>query len=128
MNKLVPCLKEDYTISTQVLDKPGDELSFLKRTMTLQHDGRITIQTHHKHVRHLCDLLKLNPKLQNKKTPGHADMDQVDEIKDLEPDQATSFRTPVGVLLYLASDLPHCQHVVRYLANTALSEKSMVVL
>ena len=34
------------------------------------------------------------------------------------------------MLLYLASDLPHCQHVVRYLAtySSRPSEKNMVVL
>ena len=130
MERLVKCLEKAYTISTQFLEKPGDELSFLKRAMTMQNDGRLTIQVHHKHVQHLCDLLKLNPKLQNKKTPGHADMDQVDETKDLTQVQATTFRTCVGVLLYLACDMPHCQHVVRYLAtySTRPSEKSMVVL
>ena len=81
MERLVKCLEKVYTISTQYLEKPGDELSFLKRTMTMQNDGRITMQVHHKHVQHLCDLLQLNPKLQNKKTPGHADMDQIDETK-----------------------------------------------
>ena len=130
MERLVKCLEKTYTISTQFLEKPGDELSFLKRTMTMQNDGRLTIQVHHKHVQHLCELLKLNPKLQNKKTPGHADMDQVDETKDLTQAQATAFRTCVGVLLYLACDMPHCQHVVRYLATCSSrpSEKSMVVL
>ena len=115
MERLVKCLEKVYTISTQYLEKPGDELSFLKRTMTMQNDGRVTMQVHHKHVQHLCDLLQLNPKLQNKKTPGHADMDQIDETKDLTPAQATTFRTCVGVLLYLACDMPHCQHVVRHL-------------
>eukprot|EP00435_Cladocopium_sp_Y103_P038920 s137_g10.t1 len=129
-DRLVKCLEKAYTISTQFLEKPGDELSFLKRTMTMQNDGRLTIQVHHKHVQHLCDLLKLNVKLQNKKTPGHSDMDQVDDTKDLNQAQSSVFRTCVGVLLYLACDLPHCQHVVRYLAtfSTRPSEKSMVVL
>ena len=64
MERLVKCLEKVYTISTQYLEKPGDELSFLKRTMTMQNDGRVTMQVHHKHVQHLCDLLQLNPKLQ----------------------------------------------------------------
>eukprot|EP00435_Cladocopium_sp_Y103_P075626 s23_g61.t1 len=130
MERLVKCLEKTYTISTQFMEKPGDELCFLKRTMTMQNDGRLTVQVHHKHVQHVCDLLQLNPKLQNKKTPGHADMDQIDESKDLPAAQASTFRTCVGVLLYLACDMPHCQHVVRYLAtySTQPSEKSMVVL
>ena len=70
-NKLVKRLEKSYSVSTQFVEKPGDELSFLKRTTCLQHDGRLTIKTHHKHIQHLCGLLRLNPRLQNKKTPGH---------------------------------------------------------
>eukprot|EP00435_Cladocopium_sp_Y103_P057236 s758_g19.t1 len=79
VDKLIKCLEKVYSISVQLVQKPGDELQFLKRTMTLQHDGRLTVQTHFKHVQHLCELLKLNPRLQTKKTPGHSDMDQVDD-------------------------------------------------
>ena len=79
--------------SKRFIQSPHNTLRSLvmKRTMTMQNDGRITMQVHHKHVQHLCDLLQLNPKLQNKKTPGHADMDQIDETKDLTPAQATHF-------------------------------------
>ena len=55
IERLVKCLEKTYTISTQLLEKFGDELSFLKRTMTVQNDGRLTIQVHHRHVQHLCD-------------------------------------------------------------------------
>ena len=33
MERLVKCLEKVYTISTQFLEKPGDELSFLKRKL-----------------------------------------------------------------------------------------------
>eukprot|EP00435_Cladocopium_sp_Y103_P067096 s56_g29.t1 len=130
VNKLVKCLEKSYEVSTQVLQKHGDQLNFLKGTMALQHDGRLTIQTHHKHMRRLCELLKLNPQLQNKKIPGHSDMDQMDGTPDLDPKQAQTFRTCVGVLLSLAADLPRCQHVVRQLAtySSKPSAKSMVAL
>ena len=128
--KLVKCLEDNYSVATQFLEKPGDELTFFKRTMCFQHDGRLTIKTHHKHVQHLCELLELNPKLQNKKTPGHTAMDEVDDSSSLDSLQAGIYRTCVGVLLYLAADLPHCQHVVRYLTtySTNPSERSFMVL
>ena len=68
--------------------------------------------------------------MQRKKTPGHADMDQCDDTSELSPELARNFRTCVGILLYLASDLPHCQHVVRHLAtySTQPSVKSLTVL
>ena len=69
-------------------------------------------------------------RLQGKKTPGHADMDQQDVSGDLAPADAKVFRTCVDVLLHLAADLPRCQHVVRYLAiySTQPTMKSMTVL
>ena len=90
----------------------------------------MTIKMHHKHVQHLCELLGLNPKLQNKKTPGHPTMDEIDDSGSLDNVQAGIYRTCVGVLLYLAADFPHCQHLVRYLAtfSTNPSERSFTVL
>ena len=39
LQKLVKCLQQRYEVSTQIMEKPGDEVSFLKRRMTLQHDA-----------------------------------------------------------------------------------------
>ena len=130
LGKMLECLKRKYEVSTQVIEKAGDELSFLKRRMVLEPDGRLLIQTHHKHVQQMCSLLGLNKKLQNKKTPGHADMEKDEHTGDLNPTAATTFRTCVGILLYLAADLPHCQHVVRHLStySSQPTEKSMTVL
>ena len=98
--------------------------------MTLLSDSRLLIQTHHKHVQQMCDVLGLNKALQRKKSPGHAEMDQCDLSGEISPQDAKAFRTCVGVLLYLAADLPHCQHVVRHLAtySTQPTVRSMLVL
>ena len=113
-----------------MIERLGDELSFLKRTHVLHADGRMTIQTHHKHVSQMRSLLKLNGKMQSKKSPGLADMDKEDTSKELNVFAGTTFRTCVGILMYLASDLPHCQHVVRHLStySSRPTEKSMCVL
>ena len=130
LNSLLAKLREKYEISAQVIERPGDELSFLKRTHVLHSDGRMTIQTHHKHVQQMCSLLKMNGRIQSKKSPGHADMDKEDNSKELDAIAGTTFRTCVGILMYLASDLPHCQHVVRHLSTYSArpTEKSMCVL
>eukprot|EP00435_Cladocopium_sp_Y103_P023584 s63_g5.t1 len=98
--------------------------------MVLQHDGRITVQTHHKHVDQLCSLLELNKRLQNKRTPGHCEMDRLDVFGEFSPEKACALRTCVGILLFLATDLPHCQRVVRHLScySTQPTVGSMVIL
>ena len=132
LGKVLPGQRDGSLLwySAQVIERPGDELSFLKRTHVLHADGRMTIQTHHKHVQQMCSLLKMNGRIQSKKSPGHADMDKEDNSKELDAIAGTTFRTCVGILMYLASDLPHCQHVVRHLSTYSArpTEKSMCVL
>ena len=117
-------------ISMQCMEHPGDEITFLKRLHVLHHDGRMTIQTHRKHISQLCTLLGMNPKAQNKKSPAHSDIDREDTTEDLPADAATTFRTCVGILMYLANDIPHCQYVVRHLSTCSPkpTEKSLTVL
>ena len=110
-------LKKAYDISMQYIEKPGDEVTFLKRLYTLHPDGRLTLQTHHKHVMQLCSLLGMNPKNQGKKSPAHADIDKEDHTNNLDGETATCFRTCVGILMYLANDLPHCQYTIRHLST-----------
>ena len=132
LGKVLPGQRDGSLLwySAQVIERPGDELSFLKRAHVLHADGRMTIQTHHKHVQQMCSLLKMNGRIQSKKSPGHADMDKEDNSKELDAIAGTTFRTCVGILMYLASDLPHCQHVVRHLSTYSArpTEKSMCVL
>eukprot|EP00435_Cladocopium_sp_Y103_P030391 s2293_g7.t1 len=59
-------------------------------------------------------------KLWNTKNPSHSDLDQPDEAEDLDPGQVRVLKKCVGALLYLASNLPHCQNVVRHLATYSI--------
>ena len=117
MGKFAEKLKETYDISMQCIERPGDELTFLKCLHVLQADGRLTVQTHQKHILQFCALLGLNVKSQNKKNPCHADVDHEDSSPELSPSAATVFRTCTGILMYLASDVPHAQYTIRYLST-----------
>ena len=133
LGKLLTELRKTYHISMQCMEHPGDEITFLKRLHVLHHDGRMTrmtIQTHAKHISQLRTLLGMNPKVQNKKSPAHSDIDREDTTEDLPADAATTFRTCIGILMYLASDIPHCQYVVRHLStySSRPTAKSLTVL
>ena len=130
MGKFADEFRKVYDISMQCIEWPGDEITFLKRHHVLHADGRLTIHTHHKHVLQPCSLLGLNAKNQNKKSPAHADIDLEDRSEDLSPGDATTFRTYVGSLMYLANDLPHCQYVIRYLStySSKPTQKNQTVL
>ena len=128
--KLVPMLKETYSISIEAMLKPGDELNFLKKAHCLLPDGRMLIKPHPKHVGQLCHLLKLNPKIQCKKSPAHTDLETLDVSEKLDPEEATTYRSCVGTLQYLANDVPHAQFVIRYLATRMKepTKKSVTIL
>ena len=125
LGKLLTELRKTYHISMQCMEHPGDEITFLKRLHVLHHDGRMTrmtIQTHAKHISQLCTLLGMNPKVKNKKSPAHSDIDREDTTEDLPADAATTSRTCVGI--------PHGQYVVRHLStySSKPTEKSLTVL
>ena len=82
---------------------------FLNMCMFFIMIGRLSIQTHWKHIN---QLLGMNVKTQNKKGPTHSGIDREDTTDDLSSDVATTFRTCVGILMYLANDMPHCQYVI----------------
>ena len=129
-NELVPSMQAKYSISMEVMSKAGDQVTFLKRTHELLDSGRMTIKVHPKHLDQLCRLLHMSKRLQNKKTPGHSEIETPDNTPLLGAEDASLYRSCIGILLYLSSDLPHCQYVIRYLATQASKPtgKSMVVL
>ena len=115
MEELVPTLQSKYTISVEMMSQPGDEVTLLKRTHHLMDDGTMVIRIHHEHLDQLCKLLKLSKRLQCKKTPGHTDIELPDKTAELDQHDGSIYRSCIGILLYLASDLPQCQYVIRYL-------------
>ena len=76
----------------QCIERPGDEITFLKRHHVLHPDGRLTIYTHHKHVLQLYSLLGLNAENQTKKSPAPADIDLEDKSENPPSSDATTLR------------------------------------
>ena len=98
---------------------PGDEVTFLKKTHQLLDDGRMVIHIHPKHLDQLCKLLHLLKRLQNKRSPGHSEIETPDSTEELKPHDASVYRSCAGIPLYLSPDLPQCQYVIRYLSTCA---------
>ena len=108
----------------------GDELTFLKRTHQLLESGRMVVKIHGKHLDQLCKLLQLSKRLQNKKSPGHSEIEFPDKSEELSAHDGSVYRSCVGILLYLSPDLPQCQYVIRYLStfSSKPTQKTMIVL
>ena len=90
----------------------------------------MVIRIHPKRLEQLCKLLHLSKKLQNKKSPRHSEIETPDSIEELPQHEASVYRSCIGILLYLSSDLPQCQYVIRYLSTCASkpTQKAMTIL
>ena len=130
LEELIPSMQAKYTISIEIMSGPGDEVTFLKKTHQLMSDGRMIIRIHPKHLDQLCKLLHLSKRLQNKRSPGHSEIETPDTTEELNQHDASVYRSCIGILLYLSPDLPQCQYVIRYLSTCASrpTHKAMVVL
>ena len=113
------CVFNLSTVSIEIMSGPGDEVTFLKKTHQLLSDGRIIIRIHPKHLDQLCKLLHLSKRLQNKRSPGHSEIETPDTTEELNQHDASVYRSCIGILLYLSPDLPQCQYVIRYLSTCA---------
>ena len=100
---LLPALTSKYKISCEKVENPGEELTFWKRR--------------HMHLEPLFDLMHTNCNLKPKRTPGHPMLDELDKTAELGPSDASTHRSCVGVLLYIASDYVECQYTIRGLSQ-----------
>ena len=115
--QLLPVLKEKYKLSMELMKDPGDEVTFLKRNHVLMSKTEMVIYPHEKHFHKLFDLLKIKRSWKPKNVPSHTMINEIDSSAELGPQQASTFRSAVGVLLYMASDLAECQFTIRHLAR-----------
>ena len=89
LEEFISALQEKYTVSIEIMSGPGDKVTFLKRTHQLLDNGRMLIHIHPKHLDQLCKLLHLSKKLQNKKSPGHSEIEKPDNSEELPQHEAS---------------------------------------
>eukprot|EP00435_Cladocopium_sp_Y103_P000218 s1247_g1.t1 len=100
-NVLLPALKARYKISNEVMAEEGDELTFLKRRHVLLSPNELAIQS-----------------LRPKKTPVHPLLDEDDNSELLDAEQASIYRSCIGILLYISSGYVECQYAIRGLSQS----------
>ena len=109
---LLPALKSRYKISHEMVSEEGDKLTFLKRRHMLVNEPELAIQSHPKHLEKLFDMLKLGRGLKPKKTPVHPLLDETDSSEPLDAQQASVYRSCIGILLYVSSDFVERQYAI----------------
>eukprot|EP00434_Breviolum_minutum_P040749 symbB.v1.2.036227.t1/scaffold5065.1/size52819/1 len=119
-----------YKLSIEKMFHAGDEVCFLKRRHVMLSESEMVIYPHNKHFDKLFELLRIRKSWKPKNTPCHGQINEIDETEELDQDNASRFRSGVGVLLYLSHDLIECQFCIRCLARymSKPTQRSMDIL
>ena len=77
-------------------------------------ENELAVQSHPKHLERLFDLMHINRNLKPKRTPGHPMLDEPDDTAELGPSDASTYRSCVGVLLYIGVPIYNSRFVSMY--------------
>ena len=83
-----------------------------------------------RHFDKLFEIVGVQNSMHTKKVPCHDLMSEVDNTPTVDANKSTRYRSAVGVLLYLASDLVECAFSIRGLAQfmSAPTERAWTML
>lgn len=112
----VPMIKEKFETSLSFMKCEGDEISFLKRTYRRVSDGIVIIPGHY-----IETMLKVFEeaygKVKVQKIPADNLIQIEDESMPLGPEEATMFRSMVGMAIYLSQERLDIGFVTKELAS-----------
>ena len=122
LERLEQHLASKFKISSEWLREVGDEVCFLKRRHLLVSPELLVIEPNVKYIDKLLEVTGLSRgNHRSKGTPfptGALPTEQASD-KPLDSATATRFRSAVGILMYMSSDLIACQYGIRYLSTYA---------
>ena len=117
-NELLKVLKTKYKVSAEAIRDVGDSITFLKRKIVLECQLKLVMYPHPKHFDKLFELMGVKKTWKPKHTPAHAQVLEVMESPELGAQQSSTYRSAVGILLYLSCDMVQCQWMIRHLAQS----------
>ena len=115
-------LKSKFKVSSEWIRQVGDEVTFLKRRHVLVSATLLIVEPDIKYLEKLLKITGLsNAKERYKAAPfptGGLPTDLASD-RELDSESATRYRSALGILMYLASDLLACQFGIRFLSTHA---------
>ena len=115
--KLLPFLEEHFEIHYEIMEKPGDQLSFLKREHVLRDDWTISISSDSRYVAKMIELAGILPTTKPKPTPTLTALMEPDLTEELGAEDSSKFRSIVGIGLYFAHDRADLLFAIRLLSS-----------
>ena len=105
-------------MSAEAIRNVGDSITFLKRKIVLEDVLKLVIYPHPKHFDKLFELMVVKKTWKPKHTPAHGQVLEVMQSPELGAQQSSTYRSAVGILLYLSCAMVQCQWMIRHLAQS----------
>ncbi|CAE7654066.1 RE1 [Symbiodinium sp. CCMP2592] len=110
---LVPLIKSRFQATVEIAYRVGDQISFLKRVHTLTETG-MKIAISDQYARSMAKILEIRGG--TAQTPDLAEFSGHDTSQVLSEQQASKYRSVIGIALYISADRPDIAHSVRKLS------------
>jgi hypothetical protein len=122
----LPTMQQKFSISFNVLGCEGSEIAFLKRRLVRLSDGIMLVPgtTVEKVLKCFEGFFG---KVPLQKTPCEAGIQQENQSQQLEPQDSSSYRSIIGLLLYLSRDRLDIMFTVKEL-SAAMSKPTLCAL
>ncbi|CAE7785457.1 unnamed protein product [Symbiodinium sp. CCMP2592] len=125
LKHFVPALEKEFECSWTIASEEGESVSFLKRAHRVTESG-VIVQAQSELIHKMCEVLGLHER-KTSAVPCSKDILKVSGSKLLDAEGASTFRTAIGIAMYLSNDRVDCAFPIRTLAQrlTASSEDDL---
>ena len=105
LNHFLPKVKEMLNISVNIVEKPGDKISFLMRSYLRVSDGLVVMPG--SYINNRLELYESNfGPVQAQKVPADGSIQVEDESQELDARTSSIYKSLIGMLIYLSIPFP----------------------
>ena len=103
LNHFLPKVKEKFNISINIMEKPGDKISFLKRSYLRVSDGLVVVPGNY--INNMLELYESNfGPVRAQKVPVDGSIQVEDGSQELDARASSIYRSLIGMLIYLSQE------------------------
>ena len=116
LNHFLPKVKEMLNISVNIVEKPGDKISFLMRSYLRVSDGLVVMPG--SYINNMLELYELNfGPVQAQKVPADGSIRVEDGSQELDARTSSIYRSLIGMLVYVSQERMDVGFVTKELAS-----------
>ena len=110
-------LHKEILMKSEIHEAGGEEFSHLKKKRTYKEDGSMLIQADSKHIKEVQKILGME-EAKGCPTPAVAGGSSTDLLdQEVSEEEASRFKSAVGVLMYISPERPDAQYAIRELTK-----------